>query len=226
MRAIIIDFIHFLKVPKVEKPKELYFNFSFLKLIFFSFLILLAFDIITGILFITPLKHLSLLPSQKEIYLSSINILKISLLLPIIEELIFRLPLKISKLNFVIPLSLLFFLFLIKLVNIYFSLTIALLFFFSLALSINKKFSILYTLGRIFTSHFKVIFYIQALAFGILHLTNFNLDYRYIIIFPLLIINQLFTGCYLGYLRIRFNLGIYVCIFTHMLINTLFCLSR
>jgi hypothetical protein len=152
------DFISFLKNPGFGKQFEIKSISSFFKLVWISFLILLAIDIITGLGISAPLRYFNLLPSQKGINYSLFNILKISLLLPIIEELIFRLPLRISKVNIAIPLSIILFLFLYKLfkLNIYVALSLSIILFVFLILRIKKESDILDRGDIFFNKYFYV----------------------------------------------------------------------
>ena len=216
------DFISFLKNPDFGKQFEIKSISSFFKLVWKSFLILFAISIITGLGISTPLKYFNLLPPQEEINFSLFNILKISLLLPIIEELIFRLPLRISKVNIATSSSLILFLIFNKL-NIYVALSSSIVLFGFLFLRIKKESNILKRIDIFFTKYFSGFFYFQALVFGFLHLTNYRLDFKYFYLFPLFVINQIFTGCFFGYIRVRYTFGIYVCIVTNIVVNSIYC---
>jgi hypothetical protein len=217
------DFIAFLINPNLEKEIEIKSITSFLKLVWLSFLYIFVIGIIFTLLISIPLKHFNLLPPQKQINLDSSNILKISLLVPIIEELVFRLPLRVSKISIAFFLSATLFMFLFKL-NFYIALAISISIFLSLILSIKKDSQILIKTDIFFAKYFYGLFYFQALVFGLLHLTNYNLDYKYFYLFPCFILIYIFTGCLLGYVRVRYTSGIYVCIATHIVLNSLYCL--
>ena len=197
--------------------------YSFLKLIWVSFVILFLIDIIIGLGISTPLKYFDLFPSQKVYNVTTFNILKISLLLPIVEELIFRLPLRISKVNLAIPLSIFLFLILYKL-NIYVAVSLSLILFAAMFTGINKESGILNFADNFFTKYFCVLFYFQAFIFGFLHLTNYNLEYNYFYLFPFFIISFIIKGSFFGYLRIRYNFGIYLCIVSHIIVNSIYSL--
>jgi hypothetical protein len=152
------------------------------------------------------------------------------LMFPIIEELIFRLPLKISKINLATSFSLIIFLVLNKwyFSNIYLALSFSFVLFLLLYISISSESSFLDRLTLSFTKHFWRFFYFQALIFGFLHLTNYIVDIRYFYLFPFIVISYISKGCLFGYLRIRFTYGIYLCIASHILVNSIYCfvLSR
>jgi hypothetical protein len=219
------DFIIFLKNPSLEKQFDIKSLSSFLKLVWKSFLILLAGDLILGLVFCGPLIYFNLFPSVKGINFSLLNILKISLFYPIVEELIFRLPLRSSKFNLVISFSILIFLLVFKRLvsNFYLAISLSLILYFSLSLFLQKDSFHLIKLINFFTLKFRLVFYFQALLFGFLHLTNYNIEIKYFYIFPLLIMDYIFSGCFWGYLRVRYANGIYLCIVSHILINSIYC---
>jgi len=220
------DFIIFLKNPSLEKQFDIKSLSSFLKMVWKSFLILLASDIILGLLFCGPLIYFNLYPSLKGINFSLFNILKISLLYPIVEELIFRLPLRYSKFNLVLSFSILISLLVFKLLisNVYLAITLSLILYFSLSLLFRKDSLFLIKIINFFILKFRVVFYFQALLFGFLHLANYNITFKYFYLFPLFIMNYIFTGCFWGYLRVRYSNGIYLCIASHIFINSIYCL--
>ena len=172
------DFISFLRNPNFGNQLEIGSFSSFLKLVWVSFIILLLIDIIIGLGISTPLKYFNLFPTQKDYNVTAFNIIKISLLLPITEELIFRLPLRISKVNLAIPLSIILFLILYKF-NIYVAVSLSLILFAAMFTGINKESGILNFADNFFTKYFCGLFYFQASVFGFLHLTNYNLEYNY-----------------------------------------------
>jgi hypothetical protein len=223
---VLSDFIMFLKNPSIEKQFDIKSLSLFLKLVWKSFFILLAGDLILGFLFCGPLIYFNLFPSLKNINFSLLNILKISLFFPVIEEFIFRLPLRGSKFNFILSFTTLVFLLLIKYLisNVYLAISLALFFCFFFSFIIRTDSFLLIKLINFFSSKFRLIFHFQALLFGFLHLTNYNLEIGYFYIFPLLIMNYIFSGYYLGYLRIRYKKGIYLCVASHIFINTIYCI--
>jgi hypothetical protein len=219
------DFIKFLKNPYQGEHFEINSISVFLRLLWNSFLILVLIDIIVGILIVLPLRYLNLFPLFREFKYTLFNILKAILIFPIIEELIFRLPLKISRINFVTSFSLILFLVLNKwcLSSTYIALSISILLFLLLYLGIREESSILIRLSHYFTYPFWNFFYFQAVIFGILHLTNYIVDFRYFYLFPFIVISYILKGCLFGYLRVRFTYGIYLCIASHILVNSIYC---
>lgn len=219
------DFIKFLKTPCQGEHYKINSISVFLRLLWNSFLILVLIDIIVGILIVLPLRYLNLFPLLREFNFTSNNIIRVILIFPIIEELIFRLPLKISKITFVTSFSLIIFLILNKwcLSNTYFALSISILLFLSLHLGISEESSISLRVSHFFRYPFWIIFYFQAVIFGILHLTNYIVDFRYFYLFPFIVVSYILKGCLFGYLRVRFAYGIYLCIASHILVNSIYC---
>ena len=218
------DFIRFLKNPSPEYKIDINSFSTFLKLVWKSFIILLVADIILGLFFCGPLLYFNLFPSLKKINFSLINILKISLYYPIMEEIIFRLPLRISKFNLILPLSLFIFFLVFKhcLSNFYIAISLFIILYLSLFLFIKEESKFFTSLINFFTLKFRLVFYSQGLIFGFLHLTNYNLDFKYFYLFPFFIMNYIFTGWFWGYLRIRYSKGIYLCIASHIFINGIY----
>jgi len=66
---------------------------------------------------------------------------------------------------------------------------------------------------------FPFIFYLTALVFGMVHISNFGLDPDKWYLAPLLVLPQLILACYLGYIRIRNNIG--YSIYIHALNNAI-----
>ena len=143
-------------------------------------------------------------------------------MLPIIEELIFRLPLRISKINLVIPISLILFLFLYR-INIYVAISLTIFLFVFLIFNISSESSILKRVNFFSTKYLYIIFYSQAIIFGLLHLMNYRLNYKYFYLFPFFVISLVFTGCFFGYIRVKYIFGIYVCIVSHIIANSIYC---
>jgi hypothetical protein len=220
---ILKGFMLFLKNPNALDQIEIESYKSFFILIWKSFLILFLIDILVGLAISTPLRFLKLFPEQRGIDYNLFIILKITLFLPIIEELIFRLPLRISRRNLAISLSLILFGCLTR-INLYLAISTSIALFNIIIFFIKDESIILNKLNSFTTKYFLQIFYFQALLFGLLHLTNYNLDIQYFYLFPFFVISYILTGCFLGYLRIKYNYGIYLCMTTHIVVNSLYCL--
>jgi len=53
---------------------------------------------------------------------------------------------------------------------------------------------------------FKIAFYAFALAFGFIHITNYDITTNILLFSPLLIAPQFFAGLYFGFIRVRYGL--------------------
>lgn len=54
--------------------------------------------------------------------------------------------------------------------------------------------------------HFKIAFYIFAVIFGLVHITNFKTTTNVLLLAPVLVAPQIILGGYLGFIRVRFGL--------------------
>lgn len=196
------DFIDFIKVPKDEQSPLQTKSHQAKRL--FS---LLAIDIpVMGVLMviISSLSNIGLInlddnevsklmeQSPKWLFLGLAVIL-----IPFIEEVIFRLYLRFRQ-NYLIR-------FLILLSSI-----------------TGKEWKIKteYSLRRVWNTNYRFIFYFSAILFGLIHLSNYELSGTSIYLIPVLILPQVIAGLFIGYLRVRYNflLGFLI----HVLHNAFF----
>jgi hypothetical protein len=217
------NLIHFFKRPNYETQIEIKSFPLFIKLILKSYLILVLIDIVVGLAVILPLKHYNLFPSQTDMKFDSITILKGILILPVIEELIFRLPLRFSRLNVALAFSMIIFLIFNKLF-FYVALSVSAALFIINYLFLKKDSLVFRFVEDQIKRHFIFLFYLQGLIFGFLHLSNYNLDSSRFYLFPLFIMSFILSGFYFGYLRVRYNYGVFVCAGVHILNNCIYCL--
>jgi len=220
------DFWTFIKNSNSVEQIDINTFPDFIKLAWKSICILLVFDFVLGIFIVTPLKFYNIYPSIKEIEFTRLRILSIALFLPLLEELIFRLPLRISINNILISLGV-FFYFFIRLCFMskrVIAISCSFIIVLGMQQLFKKKSEIFSTILRTIKNRFWVFFYVQALLFGFLHLTNYNLDFKYIYLFPLVALSYIIPGIFWGYLRVRYSSGIYLCIVSHIAVNSLYCL--
>ena len=156
------------------------------------------------------LKIFDLLPEYRNPEVNSIIIFfAVVAFLPLIEEIILRLNLKISKLNIATFLSVLIII-TVKLIflrgiqiYIYFG---AIPIFGLIYFIINRSNLPLLKIETFWKSNFKYIFHFSAIAFGMLHLFNFEtIKWWMIIISPFLIAPQITAGYILGYIRMKYG---------------------
>jgi hypothetical protein len=155
------------------------------------------------------------------------------ILLSIIEELIFRLPLRYSAINLNISV-LLFALFAIRTLLFRFgsfgSVTFTERWLWSAVLAIviaSIVFVLLRTerikrvISRIWLDHFRSVLYFSCVAFGLVHVYNFtSITVANLILAPLLVLPQVISGFILAFARMR--LGMIWCIVLHTAHNALF----
>ncbi|MBX2915355.1 MAG: CPBP family intramembrane metalloprotease [Cyclobacteriaceae bacterium] len=141
---------------------------------------------------------------------------------PLYEEILFRLPLNLSKLSIGVSLGFMFFYLLTgNLLSIdyqkfdtYFKIVGSIFFAGLVTFFFPKKFL------DLFKNNFKLVFFIHAVIFALLHLTNFDsYNSSVILIYPLFTLPQLIMAVLIGYTRIE--IGFAYCVLLHSLINLL-----
>lgn len=149
------------------------------------------------------------------------------LFIPFIEEIVFRLPLQFKKINF-IPLIV------IGVLIVGFSLAIQLKLALFIAVPIlviltgwlffllyNKKTGKKWEL--VWSQNYRFVFYTFAIAFALLHLTNFPYSIGLLLFAPIVVLPQFIGGLLMGFLRVK--QGFIWGFFLHALYNTVFFLS-
>jgi hypothetical protein len=127
-----------------------------------------------------------------------------TLVAPLIEEMAFRLGLKINKINIALMLGfqLIFFLILIDIIT--YSILYKVL--FMLVVSSVSYFLISDAFLNFLKRHFNYFVYYNILMFGLAHAFNYTYDSFLDLCFvPVLIIFQLVLGAYLCYVRVRYG---------------------
>ena len=102
---------------------------------------------------------------------------------PLFEEVMFRLILKFRS-NFLILWSI----------------------HIGVALHLGQKRSLLKTARKVWGKFYGWIFYLMAVAFGLMHIMNFEPSLNIYLLAPILVAPQILIGINLGYLRVRFGL--------------------
>jgi len=142
----------------------------------------------------------------------------VAILAPVIEEAIFRLPLvfkiKYISILFAILTGLIIHLFIPYLPVIV--LAIPLYFIFSGFVPKHEQ-----TILDIWVRYFRFVVWFSAIAFGLVHIGNFQLmnGTQYIIV-PLLVIPQLGVGFVLSFVRLTYRRGFLIGLMVHMFINS------
>lgn len=214
----------------INQPKKnafFYFKFIILFVIFKLFLVLLVNSILSLVNYI-PSENLSL---NKVNELSIIKqIIVISIIAPIIEELTYRLSLKYSKLNISITFSMIIYIiaypFLKELNSELLLISIGLLIiaisFFFLFLLLENKQKINNHLFYFFKNNKIFIFYFSAILFSYRHIHNYEFTYENIF-FYIIILPHMLASIFYSYLRLK--KGIIASILFHSLNNSLYFLT-
>lgn len=70
---------------------------------------------------------------------------------------------------------------------------------------------------------FRIAFYIFAILFGFVHITNYEISTNVLLLSPILVLPQTLLGFYLGFIRVRF--GLLWSIALHAVYNGIFVIS-
>lgn len=206
MKIFSSEFISFLKLPAnsfKEKPK---FNYTIVKQFFiFDFKLLFLFAILVTLMsfFFEDFKMVF----SNRIYPKYSNFQKLTLfilVLPFIEELAFRIGLKINKINISILLGgqLVYLMSIIDILTFSIIYKISIMFFISLVsyiLITNKLLNFL-------TKYFNYFVYYNIIMFGLVHAFNYSYSsYNHFLFIPILISFQTIMGAYLSYVRLKYS---------------------
>lgn len=143
-----------------------------------------------------------------------------AILAPIVEELIFRLNLKFSKRNFLIMfagIAYSIFKIIIQL-DWYYALLITSI--LTLLLGVLLKNEVLVQLAEFWKKNRLTVFYFLLFSFALLHITNYDLNFSFLMYVPILILPHLLAGIVFSYARLES--GIVMAISVHILNNALF----
>lgn len=134
------------------------------------------------------------------------------LLIPLLEEATFRLPLKFKPLNLAIAISVLYLGTVADLIfafvneesiaylgmSLFSAILIGLIIFY-----IARKYS--ENLSEIWKSNFKLIYYSSIILFGIFHIQNLQIPEEYVYYIPIIIVPWLIGGHITGFIRIKYG---------------------
>lgn len=213
------SFFRYVKSPTLIEDKQELTIFQTLKFILVSYILLMLANVFIALPVFVLLDSFDLTPQYSQVLP---HILIVAFIVPIMEELTFRLPIVFRRETVLI--SIVLFLFIISrsiLKNyLYASLIagaalaiLALIFYY-------KPFGIKGKFDRFERKHFRFIFYFYALLFGLLHITNFTFSSPWqVLVSPLIVIPQLIYGFVFGYMRATYKWGLVIAIGTHILIN-------
>jgi hypothetical protein len=211
------EWIIFLKKPELTTPVSLSFKEAILlllKSIPFYFLFILICTI-----FFIPLSVFDLIPELPERSLS--DVYDLIIIAPFLEELFFRLPLRNFFRNLFFTFALLFYSLTKSFFGIPLTIAISLII---IALPYIPGFinRIEYNVNSRIRRFYPVVFYLVALTFGFLHITNLNnLTTAHYFVSPVIVLYQILIGLFLGFVRVKYNWGIIYSILIHAGFNSI-----
>ena len=140
------------------------------------------------------------------------------LLVPVFEETVFRLPLKITPLNISLAVSTLCLLLFHKILPAGKCIFLSSLVFIIFYLSVSKCRDVIEEELR---SKYKWFFYILTLSFGLVHCYNYKVIFVYqFFLLPVLVLPQLLMGLVLSFSRIYYKNGFFISLLIHILMNS------
>jgi membrane protease YdiL (CAAX protease family) len=184
-KAIQTELIEFFKAPKeIDQSDDgfgvkLNFWFKILAIDFlFSFVITVIMSIASELGLFDAENHevMEMMKSMTPIGFMFTAVI----LLPFIEEVIFRLPLR-YKSNIIL-----------RGVE-----------WFSVIFGKNVKMEVRSAFESIYAKYFKILFYTSAIFFALLHIMNYQFSFSVLLLFPLLILPQLLFGMFGGFVRLK-----------------------
>ncbi len=204
----LLRYILYPQVIDVRKPK--YINLFYLVLLYFLFVIL-SVPLISYSISLFGVKHIT--PN----HLDKIYVFIGVFLTPVYEEILCRLSLVFNKKNFYVTLICAFIFATIEFFREKYLLSIVFFVLFLGLISVKSINSI--KLKQLYFKYFKYLFWLSALFFGLLHITNFQGNlFVLLMLSPLLCLPQIVMGLFLG--SIRMNNGFIYSVFIHFIINS------
>jgi hypothetical protein len=153
-------------------------------------------------------------------------IIMLVLFIPFVEELLFRLPLRFKKANFIpLALILLFFAGTLLFNKLHLSPVLSILLFIIIVVCIGFCFfnrRIAEKWGRILSTNYPLYFYGVTILFALVHLSNFTYSVSLLLFAPIIVLPQFVGGFFMGYIRIK--QGFIWGFFLHVLHNVIFIL--
>lgn len=219
-------FFRFIKSPKNNPINDKKGNIVLISIKLFLFLILIGGLI--NFLSITIIKQFITLPVDEALKIPDalknrkwLFIFFVSILAPVYEEIIFRLPLNFKPIN--LALSITFFigglLMLIENTGPSFLIPIFLVIIFILLYKLCTLYSD--ELNTFWKINFSFIVYLFSFLFGLVHISNYSFqELTQFFVVPILILPQLFVGFVFAFVRTYYLKGLVICIITHIFINS------
>jgi len=205
------NFFEYLKNPVSIENDELFTFKIYFKLIVLGYLLIFISSI-----FVNTLRTFNILPPYFNPKIESLTgidsiflFLFVVIVGPLIEEILCRLNLKITKLNIAVFLAVLIPV-IIKVIffrgfqHYFYLSTIPL--FIGIYYAINRFGFQLDKIDNFVKSKFKYVFHLSAIVFGMIHLTNYDTIYWWMIVMiPLLTAPYISMGYVFGYARMKYG---------------------
>ncbi len=208
---MIKSFIEYLKNPVSTDDPEIFTFKIYFKLIVLGYLLVFMSSI-----FVAIIRTFNVLPHYFNPKIDSLKgmdsiyfFLFVVLVGPLIEEILCRLNLKITKLNIAVFLAV-FIPVITKIIffsefHRYFYLS-SIPLFFGIYYAINRFSFPLDEIENFVKSKFKYVFHLSAIVFGMIHLTNYDTIYWWmIVIIPLLTAPYISMGYLFGFVRMKYG---------------------
>ena len=219
------DIFLFFKRPNTLERIELESPIQFIK---WSFIYLLLMTVVMSFvnLVIIPFKYFEIItfPPRNAIPQGLYYILLVAIIAPIIEELIFRLPLIFNRAGILIALVLP--VFLLNKSNLFHASIYSIITIVIGGFLLYNRFSkVSNFLENLWKNHYPIVFYFFVLLFGIVHITNFkNITPIQYLMTPLIVAPQLIAGFFISYARVRYKKGLILSILMHIYMNSTTCI--
>lgn len=220
IKRVSLDLVAFLKTPFIPIKKKIKAS-SLIFLFGIAFLIILPFAFIDKIPFLVRFFNI-----KEDIFLADFKENKtlffcmVVILGPVLEECIFRLFL--NRLAYIRALMCFTIGFLFYLLSGYsnpiFWMVFIILAFLVTASVVDLPY-VKAGIKQIRQRHFKEVFYLSAIMFGISHITNYSIFGYKALLAVVLVIPQVIMGVLFGYLRLRY--GLVIAIVAHVINNLL-----
>lgn len=151
------------------------------------------------------------------------------IILPVFEEVTFRLSLKFNPINFALASGTFTYYIMTKAIfksrlslvdDTFYYRVIGAVIMFLIVYILSSRRSIRQILQQYWKKHFRLIYYASCISFAWLHIFNFELNLTNLLLLPILTLPQLFSATIAGYTRVMF--GFKYPVLLHMITNTVF----
>ena len=175
---------------------------------------------------IVPFKYFDIIqfPPRVAVPQGLYYVLFVAIIGPIIEELIFRLPLIFNRASILIAIVLP--VFILNKSNLFHASIYSIITIVVVGFLLYSRFSkVSNFLENIWKNHYPIVFYFFVLFFGFLHITNFkNITPLQYLMTPLIVAPQIVAGFFISYARVRYKKGLILSTLMHIYMNSISCI--